>query len=497
MAETSATPLSATPLTDKALSRLRTLAEGNGIDPAAINVLRTDESIYTIRAELTLTPRWELGVATPQEMKSMPSEPLAGMEALRDKAGREGYPSRWWVDAIDELRTMPGEGWGLDQKAIRLDQQTRLFNIQETCPACTGNGAVTCSSCRGTGQMPCQFCQNTGKDPRAPGGSNDPGTPPCPECNGTLMTRCTACNGNGSRQCPTCRGQGQKATVYALKLYADARFAWATDGTDLPTPLRRSVDRAGLDRLARGHATIKRGDIDEDNLQGPPRIPYTATLPFATTQLDINGSKHTAQLLGLKGAILELPDFLDKQIEQAEQQNTLPALRIFHEAQVIRARRGKVADLMKFYPAGLSKNAADRLLQQAGHKLHTSTRDLRWQAFGIGISAAILASFFYLHSGIRNLLITGPVTLEQIDLGFPVLLAAGFVIFQRWWMKRMLEKRLNQSGLRPPFFSPLAFLGILVVLTVYVLLLFYTTELPTWLALHKMWIEAYLNRAPT
>jgi hypothetical protein len=477
------------PITTKALERLRAMAEGNGLDAAAITVLKSDEREYRMLGQLQFAPRYELGIATPQEMKALPAEPLPSADSVRQLAAQADFPSGWHELAGRMLRDLPGGGWGAEAQALRLDEFTRLYAVADICTGCGGAGQRDCDTCQRTGQVDCDYCapqgRPTGRDPQNP-------SLPCPQCQGTERARCRKCNGNGAFQCPTCRGAGQKTTTYALKMYADIRFGWRPEGEsgDFPTPLLRSIDRAGVAKLGNGHAKVDRGQFDSETVDTIPTLHLTATLPFATAQFSIAGEKLTAHLLGYKGAILELPTFLDSHLQTAAHAGTLHTLRIYREAQLLSARRGTGAELVRHYPAGLSRTMADKLVGMAARNLHTATRTPRWQGFGLGLGAAVVIGALYLFTPLRTLGASlGDV--QYTDIAMILVLPALFIGAQYVWLKRAMEKQLGQKHLKPPVMSHQAMLGVALVIIGYAIALY--IDRPTWLQLYKLWAEAYYD----
>jgi hypothetical protein len=476
------------PLTTKALERLHAMADGNGLDAEAITVLKSDEREYRMLGQLQFAPRFELGIATPQEMKAMAAEPMPSADAVRQQAAQAGFPRGWHELAGRMARDLPGGGWGADAQSLRLDEFTQLYAVSEQCQGCGGAGRQDCETCNRTGQLICDYCTphgHPGRDPQNP-------NLPCPECQGTERMRCKKCNGNGAFQCPACRGAGQKTTTYSLKMYADIRFSWRPEGEsgDFPTPLLRSIDRAGVAKLGNGHAKVERGSFDSESLESIPTLHLTATLPFATAQFGIGGEKMTAQLLGYKGAILELPAFIDNHVQAAAKAGTLAGFRIYREAQLLSARRGTGAELVRHYPAGLSRGMADKLIAMAGQRLHNATRAPRWQGFGLGVGAALALGALYLFTPLRGVLGMGTDG-QYADIAMIFVLPLLFIGIQYAWVKRALEKQLGQKHLKPPVMSHQAMLGIAVVVIVYALALY--IDRPTWLQLYKLWAEAYID----
>ena len=111
-------------LTDRALERLKKLAEGNGLAPDAIRIMGAEEKIYPLEGMTKL----ELVVETqasryPGRVRGkaqaiLPS--FAGLRAAVEQRQKNWKEEQGWVPAaLLRLKEQAGEGWGLDN--VRID----------------------------------------------------------------------------------------------------------------------------------------------------------------------------------------------------------------------------------------------------------------------------------------------------------------------------------------------------------------------------------------
>lgn len=379
-AETVSTPATATPMMGKAIARLRQIVTGNGLEPNAIALTRSDEATYTITAELRLTPEWEV---RPQSGRAPRGSGITILKSKAELAGlsKASLPPMWLSEVQADVTPLPGAGWGLDGKNIILPQHTQIFGLEESCPSCNGKSTVDCEFCHGRKQVTCTTCHGAGHD------LHDHNKP-CPTCHGRNLIDCPHCK-EGQMPCKTCGAKGKMTRYAERRLVIGTSFNWI-GGADLPTELRRAVDRAGMHRLANGHADITQLDSEEKS-PTVGTIGYKASLPFSPVTFTIAQKSYRALVLGKKGAILEMPPFLDPIVEQHLADGTPEKLRLFDDVQKLAAQRLKPEAIMRDYPVGLSQPVATQLYRRARHTLFTVTRMERWLTIGIG---SLLAALF-------------------------------------------------------------------------------------------------------
>lgn len=476
-------------LTTKALERLRGIVAGNGLDAAAVKIKQSDEAEYIVTAELGMSGRWELELAKPAEQKQLQPREVPNTENLHNMANARPFPTRWWEAVLDELKAGKvgnGTGWGADALTIALPAFTELYVVNEICRTCAGDKIVNCGTCDGLGLEWCWHCNRSGLEPSNP-------QQRCTVCLGEQKAECRTCFGKRKVGCMACKGRGNKQTVYALRFTASTRFGWV-GGSELPTALRRSIDRAGLAKLANGHATIAQLPPPEDQPINPlsPIIRFTATLPFASATFDIGGRPFTAELLGNRTAILEMKPFLDQIAADALGEAKLHTLRLFQEAQAIAARRGAVADFVRGYPVGLSREMADKIFAVAQNALNDLLAKPRRQATVIGVAVAALLSVLYFYGPLGLLVAQLPFTARTLDISFPLVIAAAFLFGMQWWSSRQLAARIG-SNARASLVNLPAVLGIVLIVIIHYVVLFTQPRPPQWFMLDKLRFDVWVQ----
>jgi len=456
------------PLTSQTLERLRKIADGNGLAPNAIQLILTEENIYTIEGEMRLIPKCERqgmryqGNVRGKDRRLLPS--YAALQNEADKLQKEFYESKDWLPkAIAELKSIPGQGWGQDGAQITFPKQSAKLAATEACPTCQGKQLITCSQCQGQGVVICSHCGGRGIETcyNCMGRGENPVQPgqPCPVCLGKLVTQCRFCHGTSKLACPTCQGRGGTpcqncqgtgniTEELTLNTIVVAQFKLGS-GTSLPTGLRRAMERIGVPDLAKGHADIELTvpEPEEDKSegqatqnQGPPSeesttLKYRVRVPYADLKLRFGTKAVMAGAFGKRGLLFGLPAFLDEALrpwrERLQQSgNARDTLEKATEVRVIRdalalelSSQGQIVSLRKLYPIGLSPECAKEILVNMALVLKRFTLHSRLLvALACFIfSAAIFSGLFLtpLHSQLTHSLPLG----FEISLDFVLLIS--------------------------------------------------------------------------
>lgn len=411
-------------LTDFAVQRLRALAEGNGIDLAKIRANNSEEKDVILTGTMRLVPKGEIRtqqlmgrkLKLPAVEKSFTTfTELAAHVQEEQKAFQDN--NDWIAEVISDLEKLPGKGWGLEQARIILDNKPdKNFSASETCVRCFGNGSLTCEYCVGRGYLPCHICNERGTENcyNCYGTGQNPQDQnlPCPTCNGTRLSVCRTCQGrkgipcgnchaNGTSMCPGCEGGGKIVQLSTLNYGAEASFAPGS-GAELPSALRRAIDRAGgLKTLANGHAIIAyTKPSDEDQKPGMMVLSYTAKLRCADIVMQLGDEPKRIAIFGLKRTMLEVPAFLDRSLDDAIKllqqaskgkgsfTQALETRALKEACELILAGKGLPDNLRKIYPMGLSKNTITLILQTMRQALARQTMAARLAGF---LAAFVLA----------------------------------------------------------------------------------------------------------
>lgn len=423
-----ATPQS--PLAAQAFERLRKLADGNGLKPQALELINADEKTYEIEGILRMEPNIDLQrVRYPGGVRGKDRKVFSRADELRTEIERRASILRerpdWIVSAATQAKSQPAGGWGLDQVEIPLPDHSAVLAMSETCPTCQGRQKLVCEHCQGQGMLTCQQCQGNRQEqcPHCMGRGEDPLQPnqPCHLCRGNKMITCRACNGmaqvnceicHGQRgvTCSSCNGAGSFTEEVTVTCRVRTYFTIACEG--MPSGMRRGLDRLGYARLANGYADIEtlsspqlanleKGKPTAKTAEGEDAIPtgaremprpeirYRARMPFAEMRVRFNGKAAIVSVFGKRGALLDVPPFLDAALKEscarlkqaahgeAEIEEALK-VRILREALELEAAgKGYVKELRRIYPVGLSPGLAQEILNDMRMAVGRTTRRFR------------------------------------------------------------------------------------------------------------------------
>ncbi len=426
------------PLTDQALARLRKLAEGNGIAPDKIELIEGQEKVYELPAVSHLVPfceRHSTRYNGPPRGKDRKILADAAEMQEQSRLRYENFMTErdWLPAAMDELKAAPGQGWGLDGAKITLREKSVILAVIEICPMCHGNKLLTCENCLGQKVVACQQCRGQGQEfcPLCSGTGHKPGQPTqlCQMCNGRRTIPCRICGGGGKIPCPVCQGRGglvcsrcngagnmTEETVIVCGVNINFRL----NSAEMPSGLRRGLDRVGIANLAKGHADIKL--IEPDNKEtkdseggedksktGPVVVRYETKLPYADLKMRFNdGRVVLVNVFGKRGVLIGVPVFLDDALKprRGHLAQAAKGSRSLDDALKARLMRdalaldldgkGEVANLRRLYPVGLSPAVAQEILTNMRRALNKVTR---WSRVGAGAAsglagAGMLAAFF-------------------------------------------------------------------------------------------------------
>lgn len=427
------TPPPAPAMAVKAFDRLRKLADGNGLAPQALELISADEKLYEIEGILRMEPNIDLQrVRYPGNVRGSDRKVFRHADELRAEIERRAATLRqrpdWIVAAAAQAKSQPAEGWGLDQAEIALPDHSAILAMSENCPACQGRKTLTCDHCQGHGMVTCQQCQGNRQEqcPHCMGRGEDPMQPgkPCHMCQGNRLVTCRTCAGMGQVNCEICHGQrgvtcascnGAGAFTEEVTVTCRVRTYFSVTCEGMPSGMRRGLDRLGYAKLANGYADIEtlaspqlaklekgkplssamNAAENENAMQTGaremprPEIKYKARMPFAEMRVRFNGKAAIVSIFGKRGALLDVPPFLDAALKEpcaklkqaahgeAEIEEALK-VRILREALELEASgRGKVKELRRIYPVGLSAELAQEILNDMRIAIGRTTRRFR------------------------------------------------------------------------------------------------------------------------
>ncbi|MDX1921696.1 MAG: hypothetical protein SFW65_01015 [Alphaproteobacteria bacterium] len=506
-------------LTLEGIAKIKSAADGNGIDPSKVELLGSEEVTLTVHAQMNLKLEMVRENATYpggfKNTKSLPkdrAEKIAGEKDVEQKITELKTSVEtgglWSRDAARQLLAEPGQAWGLEKADVIIDSMAKAFYCDTPCTACNGASLIGCSTCHQTGLVSCFRCHETGLENctscNGTGLNNADPEQYCSYCNGSRQVYCRDCRGQRQVQCVQCRGQGRVkcnmcngngsfTTEINILPTAKAEFL-ITDSANLPGGFRKAIARAGTKTLAKGHATISAKELDTSNAAAP-FIPYTAVMPYAETRLRINGKPMKCALLGHKCVILDLPAFIDTAIEPkiaqfeqaAKQPDTLAKaleIRVCREAfGLLQLKHVEAKMLRQLYPAGLSLEMAGRVLNVMRKLVHSQTILARIIVAVISVVMFVAADYFIITSGIRATIATlaKPISAFLFD----VAICTGGYFLQHMLLRFAAAKRLQQKlGASEKIISQSAggvgiIAGVLVAV-LYVVMLFVLKSMPGW-----------------
>ncbi|MDX9689542.1 MAG: hypothetical protein EOM37_02480 [Proteobacteria bacterium] len=419
----------ADPLTQKALLRLRSLAEGNEVPPDFITLIETQESTYTIQGFISLKPALTLKsrdvagrikAKGPKLLGSF-SELAQEVETLK-KEMEEG--SSWLDSAIKELEKTPGHGWGHDDAHLAWNDKKTVLTATEPCPSCNGVATHPCPHCHGLGTSLCDFCQSRGQEicQHCGGRGHDPNDPNlkcsycngmgsllCRHCNGTRQMPCPNCHGKGHVPCKNCRGTGFFSREVIVESGANLTFSLGPTSS-LPSGLLRSLSRIGEANLYKGHADITLLPNDpEATKEQKCRLTLEAKIPYADIKVRFGSKVAMISCFGKSSKLSNVPPFLDTALSTARSYLVKAAKSDFPVSEALGPRLMQDAlklqltgkkhpnHLRRLYPVGLSEKVAQEIMRHMSLSLKRETMRTRSFVAAIctGIFCALSAGYFF------------------------------------------------------------------------------------------------------
>lgn len=464
-------PQQAPSLAERALARLRRLADGNGVDPDQLTPIDVLEKTIVLNAKLEAIPSCETAAVSypgsPRSKDPHIARTAEELQSLVEKHKKEFRENPSWLELVkNEIRADESLGWGLEAAKVSLPEKSGTYAFSQTCLSCNGQGFLTCETCLGKGVVPCPqcgaqlngafhghelcyYCMGRAEDPQNPGS-------PCPICKGsryapcrTCQMRayvpCPACNGKRGVSCGSCTGKGIITEEIAITCGADTAFSMSFEGH--PTGIRRGLERIGLRNFLMGHADVSTAEIPADKSPTGggeadpakskfPLFAYKATFPYAEFKIDLGGKKGAVSALGKRCALSGVPFFLDytlrpwrEKLGQAAEgtaplEEALEARAIKDVLGLVLSNKGTERDIRRLYPFGLSSEVTHELLKNVVLALKKVTEKSRATAAVASVFLMSLFFYFYFVEGFQFLLTHNlrPVSSFGVDLF--VLLAA-------------------------------------------------------------------------
>ena len=422
-------------LAQTALQVLRALCKGNGVKTESVTVTSFKGYTHTIPASTFL----EMKPLTRD--KILPGRQVSGklcntqadaqraidqviIAALQDASARR--------QMTELLLKRADKGFALPNgTTLSVDFLTQDFCWHENCRHCSGQGKSACprcsgqmreqcNQCHGRTMVPCTLCRGSGHV-TGQGGKPQPCSRchgqrqmPCQMCQRTGKIPCRQCRGQGFGQCTSCSGTGCFTHVLHMTPQMATHFEY--DRTITPPDILTLLDQNALALMQGGYIKVASSPA-----QTEPHIlavSYNITFPFGDIVFAVGKRELTGKLFGYKTRLLNIPPFLEKLLT--------PAMRDLEHAA---AGRGSVAGkirkatryraagiallgagtqtvrattdvLMKKFPIGLSRGAAEKMAKLSDAAVAHITRKPRYAGLVIGlVLVAALYAFYYLGTG--------------------------------------------------------------------------------------------------
>lgn len=517
-------PPAPTPLGLHALERLRRVAQGNGMTADQITLLGSEEQELNVEAELRLVLEivrdkqeyaggfqglTKKSTATPTH--AVPS--IQQIEAATIDYKKKLTESQDWVSlAHAQIRAEPGDGWGLEDVDVTLDDLMHVYYVTAICQSCGGRGTSACPACHGVRNYPCPKCNGMGQelcyDCRGTGlyAGNTASDAQCPTCRGSTLAICRTCNGNkqvpcaeckgqGALACQPCQGQGKFTHEESLLPVAQCSFH-IKNSSDLPSGFRRAISRGGMKVLTKGYAAITSQAVNNENPENV-FIPYKAALPYAEARIKTPTQTMRLCVFGLKKALLDVPPFLDKAIEPALQEweagaggkDALDkALKWRVVADIFALmQQGKLGgkDIYARYPHGFSKDMLGRLTAFLQRAVRSGTAKARYLAGFANLLFLCAIVFFVIQSDARIALFTmaGKMAVAGFDVALILSTFVMGLLTAKAASAHALKKKLGQEAVGVLFKQSIHVIDIVLSLVpalAYLLLIALWPSLPNW-----------------
>jgi hypothetical protein len=399
-------------LADRALARLHKVAEGNGLNSSSLTVFEVTEQIVSFQGTLAVSPSFNTqSVSFPgfPKRKCVSASTASALQSMVEKFKSDfEQDPQWFQHVVKELQSHESQGWGMQSAKVTLPGKSAVFAFTQPCVACNGQKTLTCDQCKGRatiicpqcqgqGKELCYYCTGRGEDPQQPGRAchTCAGTryAPCRSCLTRGLLPCPTCGGNRGIPCRTCGATGGITQEIAVECAATTYFTMAHD--DLPSGLRRGLDRIGVENLGKGHGDISAFEVTQEERERVPKggqIPvlrYVVALPYAEMKVNLAGKKALLSAVGKRCVLSGVPNFLDFTLRpwreklhaaalgQASVDDALGARAVKDVLCLVVAGNGTERHVRRAYPFGMSSEAILAMIKDMRLALKKKTQNTR------------------------------------------------------------------------------------------------------------------------
>lgn len=427
-------------LADQALDKIRSAVKGNGIAPDKLEISEYNEQIIKFKATTNLEISADVSekkvpgkVSGPEVIEN---QRVAG-EVINKKIAEVSKDEETRGRIKSEILERDDKGFGIGGQSLPLSFLDKEYVYYAPCPACGGKGQMqcprchghgyeTCTNCKGNGFIPCIHCKGRREIP-GPGGAmvkcnhcQGRGQMPCDYCKQTGKIPCTLCKTKKFVPCKDCNGTAWYSNVVNVKVKADCHSDY--DSEELPENLNKIINKTGREIIHDVKITPcePAGKNDQEDVIA---LCYNVQLPYAEAQINIGENSVRTLLFGKKGRIAEIPDFLDTILKPgmgnlkkaAEGNGNAPdnlkkaaKYRTIKQAIAATARYSQVKAfkiLLHHNPLGLSKNAAQSMIQLSDEALNNLTSRQMLIARISGIAGALVIPAVYFLTPVNTILL--------------------------------------------------------------------------------------------
>ncbi|MCL2473857.1 MAG: hypothetical protein FWF23_03005 [Alphaproteobacteria bacterium] len=516
-------------LCERFISKLKNIAVGNGLKQEDIVVFEKQETTVPLKATLFLRGECEMAAAASNKSKAKAVHSAKELAEAIDTQKKEFFNSKKAKDeAVQEVLKHENKGWGLENALVTLPDFCQTYAAKEVCPRCRGATAFVCNACSGTGREICSNCNNTGYifcyhcNEQGYDANNNLCTycngyrkMPCLQCSRTGYVPCHVCGGTARTTCEACKGVG--SIIVNSELLCGVKTRFAADFFDLPSGLKKGIDKIGIAELGKSHTDVTvniiKGDEADSGIgtQEFPALEYTADIPYAEIKMSLKGKKALVSLTGKKGVAAGVPNFLDVPLKELldavqTQSNSSFAMRLALKTKAFREmlaivlekgldRKPSLLAMKRLYPFGLSDNMILIIFKTLSASIKKATLFARVTAGILSVSLVSLLLYFYAanlwnfslvknsnYPVILSFVIDIAVLLGSILVCLIVLNSAFAAAVHYIAHKLGLKIKLNARNIMPTRLGKLGFSVIFAIMFVFLLLFLLYPHNSLWLS---------------
>lgn len=432
----------------RALDRVKTVATGNGIDPATITLTKFEGEVLHFEARSLFTVKPTVAEkAVPGKEQGEVCGSASDLQVRITTTIEKTTVNPEIISYISEvLEKRADKGFTINNLIVKLERLAKKFVYFNSCTNCAG-GKILCAACHGAGNHNCPKCNahrtivcpmcRGKKVSRQKDGSmgtcrkcNGHGESPCTACRAMGKIKCTPCQGTGRVPCQKCAATGIISEVAFVTFEAETYFTY--DEEILPPEVPPLINQLGPVMAIKQHADIqilKENDqryiqreyevVEKVKTRDGLIVPYYVRLPWGDIEFALGDTPLAGKLFGLHPRLLNLPPFLEAPLG--------PGLdRLTQAANNLGNVRENVAEAIQFraigdaliaaatmppkkashtirgrWALGLRPDVAHKMVQMADKAVQNLTRKARIAGLAGGLVLTVLFYALYLIGPLR------------------------------------------------------------------------------------------------